>query len=85
MSTNIELLIYWFVRTHFEADYYDQEYPKDLKRLIQQFAELFFPSIIVPRQMDIPFYQLLASKLDNNMETRTLKLLYRASEHKFLA
>ena len=86
MATNIhkmlEMMIYNFIRTHYESKS-KFHVPIALKHLLINFSKQVFPSTILSFKEDTDFFQLLVNKLMDKIAHKRIKLLYRASENDF--
>ena len=59
--------------------------PMTLKYVIMQFSKKKIGCKMLTFKEDIEFFKLLSSKLKEIITHKTYKLLYRASEHNYLA
>eukprot|EP01084_Bolivina_argentea_P268907 456878_1 len=78
----LELVIWFYVRNHYEDKFNKINIAIPLKYLMLQFSKRIIDSKLLTNKEDMSFVQLLSSKISN---IKHFKLLFRASEHKYLA
>eukprot|EP01084_Bolivina_argentea_P089844 161999_1 len=78
----MELIVWYYVRNHYESKYNRRSIPMPLKYLILNFSKYIIGSTLLTNKEDMNFVQLLLSKISN---IKHFKLLFRASEHEYLA
>ena len=89
MSTSVsktELIVWNYIRNHFENQDQRKNVPTALKYLIRNFLRKIFNSSILSFHQDVDLCKSLLTKsiLTNSMHQK-VKLLFRASEHDFEA
>ena len=84
-ANKIELIVWWFTRQNYENHKQHGNVPAALKYLIRNFASKIFNSNILSMEQDYDLYHILSNKLSNRYKIKKVKLLYRASEHNYLA
>eukprot|EP01084_Bolivina_argentea_P103946 186168_1 len=82
MSTNMELVVWYFVRREYEHKFDQIDIPMALKYLIRNFSNPIIGSKLITIKEDLYFIELLLTKLSNIYK---FNLLYRASENEYLA
>lgn len=80
MSTDTELIAWYFIRTNYESKKHGYNVPSALKYLIRNFSMKIFQSKILSIKQDLDLIQLLITA---PLSFTRANLLYRASENKF--
>eukprot|EP01084_Bolivina_argentea_P268908 456879_1 len=75
-TSELELIIWFYVRNYYEDKF------NTIKYLILQFSKRVIDSKLLTNKEDMNFVELLSLKISN---IKHFKLLFRASEHKYLA
>ena len=84
LSSDLELLIYHFVRHEYEQKYNKQHIPVALKYIMIQFSQQIIKcDMLMTFKEDLGFYKLLSSKLKSQIIG--FEVLYKASDHNFSA
>eukprot|EP01084_Bolivina_argentea_P103950 186174_1 len=78
----LELIVWYYVRSHYENKFNKINIPMPLKYLILNFSKYIIGSTLLTNKEDMNFVKLLSSKISN---IKHFKLLFRASEHEYLA
>lgn len=90
MSTrdqNLEYVVWHFIRMHYETKFDRQHIPIALKYIVSQFSKQIIPCNMLTFKEDLSFYQLLSSNIKSPLisKLKSLKVLYKASENKYLS
>jgi len=80
----LELIVWCFIREKYE-NAFNFECPRGIKILMMHFSNKLIGCKMLTFEEDIKFFKLLSSKLTENIARCKFKLLYRASENKYLA
>lgn len=78
----IEKAVWYFIRNEYK-DKYDVDVPLSLKYLTMQFSKRVIGCNMLTIREDLDFYDLLLSKLGEDLLTNKFKLLFRASEYQY--
>ena len=81
-SNDMELVTWNYIRKEYENRYDRQHIPLSLKFIVVKFAKRIIGCKLLSIKEDLDFYQMLLKKLSSNIK---FKLLFRASEHQYLA
>eukprot|EP01084_Bolivina_argentea_P103952 186177_1 len=78
----LELIVWYYVRSHYENKFNKINIPMPLKYLILNFSKYIIGSTLLTNKEDMNFVKLLSSKISN---IKQFKLLFQASKHKYLS
>ena len=84
LASKMEMITWWFVRNHYEDEQKSMTVPVALKYLIRNFSKKIFNSKMLSNGQALDLIQLLEAKLAKKSIKR-MNLLYRASDHEYLA
>eukprot|EP01083_Nonionella_stella_P090847 253879_1 len=85
MTTSEWILVIWgYIRVEIE-DVINVDIATDIKQLIAQFSRPYFDSKILSLNEQLEFIELLSQNKLTDIKRKQVQLLYRASEHNYLA
>lgn len=80
-STDLELVIWNYVRNEYENKYDKQHIPVALKYVVVGYSKRFIPCDFLSIKEDLLFCEIFSNKIGKDI--KSFKILYKASDHNF--